>query len=157
MRDYRLENGRLSPEPVVKSAIRFTDPGATPAVSANGTKNGIVWLISQKTWDGPDRSAVLYAHDAEMLLMSSTRASRTSNATMPGALCALPFPPLPRATSTSAPKSTSKSTTYSPRRKILASVCPQSAAHPFREGASCATDYSLGICYYKVLGAGCST
>jgi hypothetical protein len=49
LRDYRLENGRLSDEPVAKSGVQFTDPGATPAVSANGTKNGIVWVISQKT------------------------------------------------------------------------------------------------------------
>jgi hypothetical protein len=63
--DYRLENGRLSNEPVAKSSVQFTDPGATPAVSANGAKNGIAWVVSQKTWNGPGRSAVLYAHDAE--------------------------------------------------------------------------------------------
>jgi len=65
LRDYPLQNGRLPKEPAVKSTTQFTDPGATPAVSANGTKNGIVWVISSKTWDGPDRTAVLYAYDAE--------------------------------------------------------------------------------------------
>ena len=65
LRDYPLQNGRLPKEPAAKGTTQFTDPGATPAVSANGTKNGIVWVLSSKTWDGPDRTAVLYAHDAE--------------------------------------------------------------------------------------------
>lgn len=65
LRDYPLQNGRLPKEPAAKSTTQFTDPGATPAISANGTKNGIVWVLSSKTWDGPDRTAVLYAYDAE--------------------------------------------------------------------------------------------
>ncbi len=65
LRDYRLENGRLSQEPLARGKPQFTDPGATPTVSENGTKNGIVWVLSQKTGDGPDRNAVLYEHEAE--------------------------------------------------------------------------------------------
>lgn len=65
LRDYPLQNGRLPKEPAAKSATQFTDPGATPAISANGTKNGIVWVLSSKTWNGDDRTAVLYAYDAE--------------------------------------------------------------------------------------------
>jgi hypothetical protein len=65
LRDYPLQNGRLPKEPAAKSTTQFTDPGATPAISAKGTKNGIVWVLSSKTWDGPDRTAVLYAYDAE--------------------------------------------------------------------------------------------
>ncbi len=30
---------------------RFGNPGATPAVSANGTRDGIVWLIENKAWN----------------------------------------------------------------------------------------------------------
>ncbi len=65
LRDYPLQNGRLPSQPAAKSTTQFTDPGATPTISANGAKNGIVWVLSSKTWDGPDRTAVLYAHDAE--------------------------------------------------------------------------------------------
>jgi hypothetical protein len=65
LRDYPLQNGRLPKEPAAKSTTQFTDPGATPTVSSNGAKNGIVWVLSSKTWDGPDRTAVLYAYDAE--------------------------------------------------------------------------------------------
>ena len=38
--------------------------GATPAVSADGARNGIVWLIETKSWNGADRPAVLHAYDA---------------------------------------------------------------------------------------------
>ena len=63
LRDYALQNGRLSTQPVAKSSIRINDPG-TPAISANGTKNAIVWILSTKIWDGSDQPAVLFAYDA---------------------------------------------------------------------------------------------
>jgi hypothetical protein len=63
LRDYALQNGRLSTQPVVKSKANINDPG-TPAISANGNKNGIVWILSTKVWDGPDQPAILFAFDA---------------------------------------------------------------------------------------------
>ena len=47
-----------------RGAVRFIDPGATPTVSADGVRNGIVWAITSKGWRSPDRPAVLYAFDA---------------------------------------------------------------------------------------------
>ena len=43
---------------------RFGNPGSTPAISANGKRDGIVWLIETKKWNGEDRPAVLHAYDA---------------------------------------------------------------------------------------------
>ncbi|HYL65013.1 MAG TPA: hypothetical protein VE077_20550 [Candidatus Methylomirabilis sp.] len=44
---------------------KFLDSGATPAVSANGTKDGIVWAASSKNWnEQAGRAAILYAYDA---------------------------------------------------------------------------------------------
>lgn len=43
---------------------RFGNPGATPAISANGSSGGIVWVIETKAWNGADRPAVLHAYDA---------------------------------------------------------------------------------------------
>jgi hypothetical protein len=63
LRDYALQNGRLSAQPVSKSTTKITDPG-TPAISANGNKNGIVWVLSTKVWNGSDQSAILFAYDA---------------------------------------------------------------------------------------------
>ena len=63
-KDFAVAHGRLSTEPV-RGSRRFTDPGATPTVSANGSKNGIVWALTSKHWNEPDgRPAVLYAFDA---------------------------------------------------------------------------------------------
>ena len=65
LRDYAIENGKL--RTVAFSAMKFENPGATPAVSANRTKDAIVWAIATKTWNGPQRPAVLYAFDATRL------------------------------------------------------------------------------------------
>jgi hypothetical protein len=61
---FALDHGKLSAQPAAMSAQRFGNQGATPAISANGTSNGIVWLIQTKTWNGADRPAVLRAYDA---------------------------------------------------------------------------------------------
>jgi hypothetical protein len=63
LRDYALQNGRLSAQPVAKSTTNISDPG-TPAISANGAKNGIVWILSTKVWNGSDQPAILFAYDA---------------------------------------------------------------------------------------------
>ncbi len=66
LRSYTLKNGHLTQS--VSSTTKFANPGATPSVSADGTKNGIVWAIATKTWNGPDnKPAVLYAFDATKL------------------------------------------------------------------------------------------
>lgn len=46
------------------SPVKATDPGSTPTVSANGDRDGIVWAIETRTWNGQDRPAVLHAFDA---------------------------------------------------------------------------------------------
>ncbi|MGA3240411.1 MAG: pyrrolo-quinoline quinone [Bryobacteraceae bacterium] len=61
---FALNHGRLPAQPDAISVQRFGNPGATPAISANGTSNGIVWLIETKTWNGADQPAVLRAYDA---------------------------------------------------------------------------------------------
>src|SRR6202790_1162709 len=63
LRDYVLQNGRLSMQPAAKSTTNINDPG-TPAISANGSKNGIVWILSTKVWNGSDQAAILFAYDA---------------------------------------------------------------------------------------------
>jgi hypothetical protein len=63
LKDFAVENGKL--KLAAHGTRQFIDPGATPTVSANGTSNGIVWVMSSKRWnerDGP--RAVLHAYDA---------------------------------------------------------------------------------------------
>jgi len=66
LRDYVLKKGELTLN--ASSSMKFANPGATPSISADGTRNAIVWAISTKPWNGPDnKPAVLYAFDATHL------------------------------------------------------------------------------------------
>jgi hypothetical protein len=60
--DYAITKGELRLN--TYSSTKFENPGATPSVSANGAKDGIVWAVATKTWNGPDQPAVLHAFDA---------------------------------------------------------------------------------------------
>lgn len=64
---YAIEGARLSDMPASRSVATFNYPGATPAVSSNGERNGIVWAIgvSGRVRGGP--AAVLRAYDARDL------------------------------------------------------------------------------------------
>ncbi len=59
--DYAITNGEL--RPTGTSSIKF-DGGATPSISANGGKDGVVWVASKKSGGGRTRQAVLFAFDA---------------------------------------------------------------------------------------------
>jgi outer membrane protein assembly factor BamB len=58
LREFRFQNARLVAEPVSQSALKFIYPGATPSVSANGARNGIVWATENTN------PAALHAYDA---------------------------------------------------------------------------------------------
>ena len=62
LKSYRVNGAGIS-APIL-SSVRSVDPGATPTVSANGERNGIVWAIETRTWRGADKPAVLHAFDA---------------------------------------------------------------------------------------------
>lgn len=64
LKDFPLKNGMLPPVPARQGSVKFIDPGATPTISANGSRDGIVWVIRSKGWRSPDTPAVLYAFDA---------------------------------------------------------------------------------------------
>lgn len=64
LKDFKLNDGRLSANPVTQSSKQFGNPGATLTVSANGAKDGVVWLVETKAWDADDQFAVLHAYDA---------------------------------------------------------------------------------------------
>ncbi len=61
IRAFRFANARLLEEPVSCTASSFIYPGATPSVSADGTRNGILWAAENKD------AAVLHAYDANDL------------------------------------------------------------------------------------------
>ena len=62
LRDYEVSNSTLKYQRASPFSLR--DHAATPAVSANGARDGIVWVVSSKSWNGRPRTAVLHAADA---------------------------------------------------------------------------------------------
>jgi hypothetical protein len=64
LKDFAVRNGQLSTQPVAQGTAKFIDPGATPSISANGSRDGIVWVLCSKGWRSPDTPAGLYAFDA---------------------------------------------------------------------------------------------
>jgi hypothetical protein len=74
LKAFRLDHGLLSLAPVAQGSQTSGYPSPTPAVSSNGTANGIVWVIKTSLWKtgGP---AILQAYDAakvSRLLYAST-------------------------------------------------------------------------------------
>lgn len=59
-KSYLLFNGLLSTSPTSQSAITYSYPGATPVVSANGSTEGLLWVLT--TVKG--NNAVLHVYDA---------------------------------------------------------------------------------------------
>ncbi len=71
---YSLSNGLLSASPVQTFAVTFPWPGATPSISADGTANGIVWMIGNIS-----NLAVLYALDASNISSELYDSSQNSS------------------------------------------------------------------------------
>ena len=61
--DFELNRGQLTQKSVTESMASLA---ATPAVSSEGSKNGIVWVLSTKMWNESfvDKPAVLHAYEA---------------------------------------------------------------------------------------------
>ncbi len=68
---FQFKNARLLTTPVAKTSNSFAYPGATPSVSANQGKNGVVWATENTN------PAVLHAYNARTLieLYNSNQAS----------------------------------------------------------------------------------
>jgi hypothetical protein len=58
LKAFSISNAKLSSTPSSQTGNSFAYPGATPAVSANGSSNGIVWATENTV------PAVLHAYDA---------------------------------------------------------------------------------------------
>jgi hypothetical protein len=84
LKSFSVANGRLSDAAVSKSAGVFGYPGASPSVSADDTRNGIVWALQNDDHyrSGP---AVLHAYDATDLSreLYNSRAAGTRDAAGP--------------------------------------------------------------------------
>jgi uncharacterized protein YjdB len=67
LKSFPVTSGSLSATPSETSSHSFGFPGATPAASANGNTNGIIWVIDTSDYGTPGPGpgpAVLYAYEA---------------------------------------------------------------------------------------------
>lgn len=80
---YNASTGLLSTSPASESATYYNYPGPTPSVSANGTRNGIVWTL-QTDGTGPNGSAILHAYDANNLATELYNSTQNSSRDTPG-------------------------------------------------------------------------
>lgn len=71
LKRWPITAGRLASSPSAHTATSFVYPGTTPAISADGTENGIVWAVENSS------PAVLHAYDAATLkeLYNSSQAA----------------------------------------------------------------------------------
>jgi hypothetical protein len=77
LRAFPMTSARLASTAASASATSFPSPGTTPAVSASGSANGIVWAVENRT------PAVLHAYDAANLsheLYNSNQAANSRDA-----------------------------------------------------------------------------
>ena len=78
LRLFTVQNGRLSLK--AASGSRFPALCATPIISANGSGDGVLWVLHSKAWNADDTNAVLFAFDAvdpsRLLYVSEQNPSR---------------------------------------------------------------------------------
>lgn len=63
MKAFLITNGVMTSTPVTRSTNSFGGVGYTPSISANGTSNGIAWVIDTSAY-GSHGPAVLHAYNA---------------------------------------------------------------------------------------------
>ena len=66
LKAFSIANAQISTTPSSQSQDGFGFPGATPSISANGTKNAIVWAIESDNY-GNSGPAILHAYAATNL------------------------------------------------------------------------------------------
>ena len=88
LKAFPLSNGLLATSPNEMSGHEFNFPGCSPAVSADGSSNGIIWATDTSTYGNAGASlgpTVLYAYQAGTLTMlwnsSETGTDTAGNAT----------------------------------------------------------------------------
>ena len=70
---FAINAARISTSPTSRSSVRFAYPGTSPAISANGTSNGILWAHENTT------PAVLHAYDAGNLANELYNSAQAAN------------------------------------------------------------------------------
>jgi len=91
MKSFLITNGVIAAAPVSQSATAFGFPGATPAVSANGTNDAIVWITQSDAY-GSSGPAVLHAYNATNLAQELYNSSQNFARDNPGGAVKMTVP-----------------------------------------------------------------
>jgi hypothetical protein len=73
LKAFSITNAKLATTPASQSSTSFAHPGTSPAISANGTGNAIVWSHENNTL------GVLHAYDASDLSHELYNSSQAAN------------------------------------------------------------------------------
>jgi len=73
--EFPVANAMLASSAASTTAASFAYPGTSPAISANGTQNGIVWAVESNT----SSPAVLHAYDAANLAHELYNSGQAAN------------------------------------------------------------------------------
>jgi hypothetical protein len=79
LKQFTLTAARLAATPATVSSVTYAYPGTSPAISANGSSNGIVWAVQSSTGS----AAVLHAYNPANLAVeyyNSTQAAGSRDA-----------------------------------------------------------------------------
>jgi hypothetical protein len=88
VRQFTLSGGMLGPGAITSPGIQQYTPGTTPFISANGSSQGVLWMIDpgqplQNGGKNPPTSAILRAYDADNLSRELYNSS-VNSADIPG-------------------------------------------------------------------------
>jgi len=83
LKSIRIANAQLIAPPEKKSISKFGYPGGTPSVSANGTNNGIIWVLRSDMAEFRGR-ATLHAFDANNVSKELYNSSQAGSRDDPG-------------------------------------------------------------------------
>jgi len=75
LKAFPLTNAQLAGTPSSHTAVTFSHPGPTPSISANGTRNGIVWALES----GLSNAGVLHAYDPSDLSHEFYNSNQAAN------------------------------------------------------------------------------
>ena len=84
LKAYAFSGGQLLANPVSTSTFFFSWPGATPSISANGTSNGIIWVLQSDAANTGYGAGILHAFDATGLTMELYNTAQTGGRDFPG-------------------------------------------------------------------------
>ena len=75
LKAFPLENALMATTPSSQSTARFPHPGPTPSISADGTRNGIVWAVESSL----NSAGVLHAYDPTNLAHELYNSNQAAN------------------------------------------------------------------------------